>query len=104
MTVWKVTCFWEDENGYDFYDKLPTEIGIYSNLPLASFAAIHFVEYLMKRGQRYRAGYTRTISSIYSYTDNTWRGSIEISEHDDDYSYDYGRIEISKITLNKSIV
>lgn len=101
MNVWKVTCFWEDENGCDRYDNRPTEIGIFSNLPLAALAAVHFAEYLINRGRRICYVRKRTISEIYSYEDSTWRGFIDILEFEDDDCYCYASIEISKATLNE---
>lgn len=105
MNVWKVTCFWEDENGCDRYDNRPTEIGIFSNLPLAALAAVHFAEYLINRGRRgYYVKYKRTISSIYSYEDSTWRGFIDMLEFEDDDCYRYASIEISKTSLNQPVM
>ena len=105
MNVWKVACFWENENEYDRYDNYPTEIGIFSNLPLAALAAVHFAENILKKRRHgyYVAGCRTVISRIYSYEDDTWRGFIEISEYEDDCRYHYACIEISKATLNKPI-
>ena len=97
MVVWKVTCHWDLENDYSYYDHEFTDIGIFTSRPLAALAAIDFIKCM---NRRYKNGdpYFRVISEV-------WDDCINISEYDlrDNYSYEFAEIYFTKMTLNDGL-
>lgn len=95
MVVWKVTCRWYEVNDYSLYENDPTEIGIFTSMPLAARAAINFIECMNRRRSSH---YLRVVSEV-------WNDSINISEYDlsDGSTYDFANIWFEEVTLNSGL-